>query len=65
MRDALKIEKNQPIIVEGVKYKLDSFYYMEDDNQVYVKCFNVKEKNFLNMKIEEFVKHWTQWRIKY
>ena len=56
MRDALKLS-NQSIIIEGVKHKLDSFYYIEDQKQVYVKVLNTKEKSFLNITIEEFVTH--------
>lgn len=56
MRDALKLS-NQSIVIEGVKHKLDSFYYIEDQKQVYVKVFNIKEKTFLNITIEDFVTH--------
>jgi len=56
MRDAVKLS-GKTIVVEGIKYKLDSFYYMESFNQVYVKLINEKNQDFINIKLEEFAKH--------
>ena len=53
MRDAVKLS-GKTLVIDGVKYKLDSFYYMESFNQVYVKLINEKNQDFLNIKLEEF-----------
>lgn len=55
MRDAVKLS-GRNILIEGTKYKLDSFYYMEAFNQIYIKLINDKDQ-YLNLKLEEFTKH--------
>lgn len=52
MRDAVKLS-GKNILIEGIKYKLDSFYYMETFNQIYVKLINDKDQ-YLNIKLEDF-----------
>lgn len=59
MRDALKLVSNQPVIIDGVKHKLDSIYYMEDRKQVYIKVLNTQNRIFINITVEEFIKHLT------
>lgn len=55
MRDAVKLS-GKNVLIEGIKYKLDSFYYMETFNQIYVKLISDKDQ-YLNLKLEEFTKH--------
>lgn len=55
MRDAVKLS-GKNVLIEGTKYKLDSFYYMEAFSQVYVKLISDKDQ-YLNLKLEEFTKH--------
>ncbi len=57
MRDALKLSNKSSIIIEGIRYKLNSFYYIENTKQVYVKLQNISTKTYLNVKVEEFVKY--------
>lgn len=56
MRDAVKLS-GKNILVEGKKYKLDSFYYMESFNQVYIKLINEKDQDFINIKLEDLAKY--------
>jgi hypothetical protein len=57
MRDALKLVSNQPVVIDGVKHKLDSIYYMESRKQVYIKVLNTQTRVFVNITVEEFIKH--------
>ena len=57
MRDALKLVSNQPVVIDGVKHKLDSIYYMENRKQVYIKILNTQTRVFVNITVEEFIKH--------
>jgi hypothetical protein len=57
MRDALKLVSNQPVVIDGVKHKLDSIYYMESRKQVYIKVLNTQTRVFVNITVEEFITH--------
>jgi len=55
MQDAIKLAKTQSVIIENVRYKLDSVYYMEGTCRTYTKLWSQKNKNFLNIPVEEFI----------
>jgi hypothetical protein len=57
MQDAIKLVKTQSIIIDDIRYKFDSVYYMEGTGAVYVKVWTNKYKNYLNITVDEFIKH--------
>jgi len=57
MQGAIKLTKTQSIIIDDVRYKFDSVYYMEEYKRVYVKIWSNKNKNYLNITIDDFINY--------